>query len=91
MFWLSLAPGQASLWGATVLTSLAIANLHVVFPLRHPLQHCSLTSCAGATCRCRLIDELRSTVRCKADRVFMDAQQHNPPRDFGWRKRLNEI
>jgi hypothetical protein len=33
---------------------------------------------------CRLIDELRATVRCKADRVYLDAQQENPPADLDW-------
>ena len=33
---------------------------------------------------CRLIDELRSTVRCKADKVYLDAQQDNPPADLDW-------
>lgn len=31
---------------------------------------------------CRLIDELRSTVRCKADKLYVDAQQTNPPKDI---------
>ena len=37
---------------------------------------------------CRLIDELRSTVRCKADRLYVDAQQVNPPMDMDFRRRL---
>ena len=37
---------------------------------------------------CRLIDELRSTVRCKADKLYVDAQQTNPPKDMDWRRRL---
>ena len=37
---------------------------------------------------CRLIDELRSTVRCKADRLYVDAQQPNPPQNMDWRRRL---
>lgn len=35
---------------------------------------------------CRLIDELRSTVRCKAHGVYWDAQQDNPPENLDWRK-----
>ena len=31
---------------------------------------------------CRLIDELRSTVRCKADKLYLDAQQAYPPSDL---------
>lgn len=36
---------------------------------------------------CRLIDELRATVRCKADRPFLDAQQNNTLADYdiSWR------
>lgn len=33
---------------------------------------------------CRLIDELRSTVRCKAHVPYMDAQQESPPYDVNW-------
>lgn len=33
---------------------------------------------------CRLIDEMRSTVRCKSDGVYWDAQQTNPPSDLVW-------
>ena len=33
---------------------------------------------------CRLIDELRSTVRCKAHVPYMDAQQGAPPYDVNW-------
>ena len=37
---------------------------------------------------CRLIDELRATVRCKADRPFLDAQQDNALADYdlSWRR-----
>ena len=37
---------------------------------------------------CRLIDELRATVRCKADRPFLDAQQDNAQvdYDYSWRR-----
>ena len=37
---------------------------------------------------CRLIDELRATVRCKADRPFLDAQQDNTMADYdlSWRR-----
>ena len=37
---------------------------------------------------CRLIDELRATVRCKADRPFLDAQQDNTLSDYdlSWRR-----
>lgn len=38
---------------------------------------------------CRLIDDLRATVRCKADRPFFDAQQDNSrPEDYNlyWRR-----
>ena len=36
---------------------------------------------------CRLIDELRATVGCKADRPLLDAQQNNTLADYdvGWR------
>jgi hypothetical protein len=34
---------------------------------------------------CRLIDELRSTARCKAQGIYLDAQQDNPPGDLNWR------
>ena len=36
---------------------------------------------------CRLIDELRATVRCKADRPLLDAQQDNTMADYdlSWR------
>jgi hypothetical protein len=34
---------------------------------------------------CRLIDALRSTVRCKAHRIYLDAAQENPPKQLGWR------
>lgn len=39
---------------------------------------------------CRLIDELRATVRCKADRPFLDAQQDNEEAnyDVNWRRAL---
>ena len=37
---------------------------------------------------CRLIDELRSTMRCKADKLYVDAQQTNPPKEMDWRRRL---
>ena len=33
---------------------------------------------------CRLIDELRATVRCKAHSPYLDAQQENPPYDLDW-------
>ena len=33
---------------------------------------------------CRLIDELRSTVRCKSDGMYWDAEQKNPPSDLVW-------
>ena len=33
---------------------------------------------------CRLIDELRATVRCKAHVPYMDAQQEGPPYDVNW-------
>lgn len=33
---------------------------------------------------CRLIDELRATVRCKAHMVYWDAQQPNPPKHIDW-------
>ena len=33
---------------------------------------------------CRLIDELRATVRCKADCPFMDAQQDNTLADYNY-------
>lgn len=33
----------------------------------------------------RLIDELRSTVRCKAHRLYWDAAQSNPPSELEWR------
>ena len=32
---------------------------------------------------CRLIDELRSTVRCKADGLYVDAQHISPPGIWG--------
>lgn len=37
---------------------------------------------------CRLIDELRATVRCKADRPLLDAQQDNTIADYdlSWRR-----
>ncbi len=33
---------------------------------------------------CRLIDELRATVRCKAHGTYLDAEQENPPQDLNW-------
>lgn len=33
---------------------------------------------------CRLIDELRATVRCKAHGQYLDAQQGNPPQELNW-------
>ena len=33
---------------------------------------------------CRLIDELRSTVRCKAHAPYLDAQQDSLPYDVDW-------
>ncbi len=33
----------------------------------------------------RLIDELRSTVRCKAHKLYRDAQQGDPPTNLEWR------
>ncbi len=33
----------------------------------------------------RLIDELRSTVRCKANGIYWDAEQGNPPRNLEWK------
>ena len=33
---------------------------------------------------CRLIDELRATVRCKAHAPYLDAQQDKPPYDVDW-------
>jgi hypothetical protein len=33
---------------------------------------------------CRLIDELRATVRCKAHAPFLDAEQDNPPQFLDW-------
>jgi hypothetical protein len=33
---------------------------------------------------CRLIDELRATVRCKAHGAYLDAEQDNPPQDLNW-------
>ncbi|BDA47771.1 hypothetical protein COCOBI_11-0280 [Coccomyxa sp. Obi] len=33
---------------------------------------------------CRLIDELRATVRCKAHGPYLDAEQKNPPQDLNW-------
>lgn len=33
---------------------------------------------------CRLIDELRSTVRCKAHVPYLDAQQDSLPYDVDW-------
>ena len=33
---------------------------------------------------CRLIDELRATVRCKAHAPYLDAQQDQPPYDVDW-------
>jgi hypothetical protein len=33
---------------------------------------------------CRLIDELRSTVRCKAHAPYVDAQQGSLPYDVDW-------
>ena len=35
---------------------------------------------------CRLIDELRSTVRCKAEFPYADAQLDKPPYNLGWRR-----
>lgn len=31
----------------------------------------------------RLIDELRNTVSCGANHIYLDAQQHDPPDDLG--------
>ena len=33
---------------------------------------------------CRLMDELRSTVRCKAHAPYLDAQQDSLPYDVDW-------
>lgn len=33
---------------------------------------------------CRLVDELRATLRCKAHGRYLDAQQGDPPEDLGW-------
>jgi len=33
---------------------------------------------------CRLIDELRATVRCKAHAPYLDAQQEKLPYDVDW-------
>lgn len=33
---------------------------------------------------CRLIDELRATVRCKAHGPYLDAEQKNPPQELNW-------
>ncbi|BDA43791.1 hypothetical protein COCOBI_04-8080 [Coccomyxa sp. Obi] len=33
---------------------------------------------------CRLIDELRATVRCRAHGSFLDAEQKNPPQELNW-------
>ncbi len=41
-------------------------------------------SAALAVC-CRLIDEMRSTIRCKADAVFVDVVYENPhSMDVNW-------
>ena len=37
---------------------------------------------------CRLVDELRSTVRCKADKPYLDAVQPYPPSNLSWKKLL---
>jgi hypothetical protein len=33
---------------------------------------------------CRLIDEMRATVRCKAHAPYLDAEQENPPQELNW-------
>ena len=37
---------------------------------------------------CRLIDELRSTVRCKADKLYVDAQQSQSTQAHGLREAI---
>jgi hypothetical protein len=40
--------------------------------------------------RGRLIEELRSTSRCKANGIYRDAEQSHPPTNFFDRRRLVE-
>lgn len=53
-------------------------------PVKPPFA-CSTPIVCFADHFCRLIDELRSTVRCKADSVWMDVKARSPKGlGFGW-------